>query len=152
MDLVLVTSTIFIDECLALLFSPAVFFDFAFLTEVKGRSRQINISVFDQGTHSAEEESKNQCGNVASVHVGIGHDDYLVVAELAQIQFLRIFLCTNSNTHCTEDVLDFFTFEYFVVHCLFYVQDLTTKRQDSLKYTVAALFSRTACRVPFDQE
>ena len=80
------------------------------------------------------------------------HDDNLVVAELAQVQFLRIFLCTDSNTHCTEDVLDFFTFEHFVVHRLFYVQDLTTKRQDSLEHTVAALFSRTTCRVPFDQE
>ena len=49
---------------------------------VKGRLGDVDISVFYRRPHKAEEEGKQQTSDVASVDVGIGHDDYLVVAEL----------------------------------------------------------------------
>ena len=152
MNLVFITSAIFVDEYLALLVCPAILFDLTFLTQVEGRSSQINISVFDQRTHAAEEEGQDQSGNVASVHIGIGHDDHLVVTQFAQVQFLWVVFGSDGHTHCAEDVLDFFAFEDLMVHCFFHIQDLTAKRQDCLEVTVASLLGCTASRVPFDEE
>src|SRR5574344_1972690 len=59
---------------LALIVSPAVNFFLAFLHKVKRRCRQINVSVPDEVQHISEEEGQDQCCNVASVHIGIGHD------------------------------------------------------------------------------
>ena len=82
MDLVLVAAAVGVDELLALLFGPAILLHLALLAEVKRRGGEVDVSFFDQSTHATEEEGEDQGGNVATVHVGIGHDDHLVVTEL----------------------------------------------------------------------
>jgi hypothetical protein len=40
------------------------------------------VAVFDQLRHLAEEEGEQQRADMRAVHVGVGHDDDLVVAQL----------------------------------------------------------------------
>ena len=83
MDLALVAAAVGVDELLALLFGPAILLHLALLAEVKRWGGEVDVPLLDQSAHAAEEEGEDQGGNVATVHVGIGHDDYLMVAELA---------------------------------------------------------------------
>ena len=106
---------------------PAVFLNLTFLTQIEGRSRQIHISVLDQGTHTAEEEGQDQCGDVATVHIGIGHDNHLVVTQLLHVQRFRVILRTDGYAHRAIDVLDFLAFEDLMIHRFLHVQYLTAQ-------------------------
>ncbi len=48
----------------------------------------VDIALLDQRPHEAEEEGQQQGADVGPVHVGIGHDDDLVVAELVGVELL----------------------------------------------------------------
>ena len=89
---------------------------------------------------------------MASVHVGIGHDDHLMVTELAQVQCLAVLLCSYGHSESGVDVADFFAFEDSVLHGLLHIEDLSSERQDGLGYTVTSLLCSTACRVSLDEE
>ena len=150
--MLLIPSAILQDKGLALLVRPAILLHFSLFTQIQRRRSQINIAILNQSTHPAEEESQNQRGDMATVHIGIGHDDYLVITNLFQVQRLRVVLCTHRYTHGTEDILDFLAFENLVVHGLLHIQNLTTQWEDSLIITVASLLCRTAGRVSLDEE
>ena len=83
MYLTLISSTIRVDKLLALLLRPAIFFDLAFLAEIEWGSSQIDVPFLYQAAHTTEEEGQNQRGNMASIDIGIGHDDDLLIAQLA---------------------------------------------------------------------
>ena len=57
------------------------------LEAVERGSGQVDATEFNQGCHVAEEEGQQQGDDVLAVHVGIGHEDDLVVAELIDIEF-----------------------------------------------------------------
>ena len=48
----------------------------------EGRHGGVDIAVLDEGPHEAEEEGQQQGADMGAVHIGIGHDDDLVIAEL----------------------------------------------------------------------
>ena len=87
-----------------------------------------------------------------TIHVGIGHDDYFVITNLAQVQCLRIFFCTEGNTQCCKDIAYFLTLEHLMLHRFFHVQDFTTQWQDGLDLTVATSLSGTTCRISLHEE
>ena len=133
---------------------PAVNLLLALLYKIKRRSRKIYIAVPDEVEHISEEECKNQCCNVASVHIGIGHDDDLMVTELAEVHPLLSVLIFLGYGHAESriDIADFLTVECPVLGSLFHIENLTSQRKDCLDATVTALFSRTACRISLDEE
>ena len=47
--------------------------------------------IFNNLWHETIEECHNQCVDVRTIDVGIGHDDNLVVAQLFSVSLLRIF-------------------------------------------------------------
>ena len=49
---------------------------------IEGWHGGVDIALLDQGPHKAEEEGEQQGADVGAVHVGIGHDDHLVIAQL----------------------------------------------------------------------
>ena len=87
-----------------------------------------------------------------TIHVGIGHDDYFMIANLAQVQCLRIFFCTEGNTQCSKYIAYFLTLEYLMLHRFLHIQDLTTQWQDGLNLTVATSLSGTTCRISLHEE
>ena len=67
------------------------------LDAVQRRHSDEGVSLFDQGTHVAEEQREQQGCDVLAVHVGIRHDDDLAVAQLRQIEIL-----TNSGAESRD--------------------------------------------------
>ena len=64
----------------------------AFRTKVERRSSNVQVSVLNDLRHIAEEESHNQCVDVRTIDVGIGHDDNLVITQLFDICFFAVIL------------------------------------------------------------
>ncbi|MPM83182.1 hypothetical protein SDC9_130245 [bioreactor metagenome] len=126
MNCVLISIGIFVDKYLALTVIPAILFDFTFLTQVKWRSGNIDVTVLDKRFHIPEKESQDKCGNVASVHVGIGHDYHLMVPEFFDIQRFGIFFRSDSYPQGSIYVPDLFIFINPVGHHLLHVQDFST--------------------------
>ena len=86
--------------------------------------------------------------NVATVHIGIGHDDELMIAELSQCSGLWDLQVYQRLHQCSVHVPDLFVFIDLMLHCFFHVQDLTPQRKNSLETTVAALLGSTTGRSP----
>ena len=89
---------------------------------------------------------------MASVHIGIGHDDHLVVTQLGEVERLAVLLRADGHAECSVDVPDFLAFEHPVVHRLLHIEDLSPERKDGLSHAVTALLCRTACGVSLDKE
>ena len=87
---------------------------------------------------------------MASVHIGIGHDDYLVVTELFHIQSLAVFFRAEADAQSRIDILDFLAFKDLVLHGFLHIQNLASQRQDSLSLAVASLLGGSTGRIPFD--
>ena len=138
---------VFGSDGVALLVRPCVAFLTTLLHKVERRRGDINVAVLDEGTHVAEEEGENQGGNVASVHIGIGHDDDLVVTEFLKIEGVAVLRRADGDTQCRIDVLDFLTVEDAMFGSLLHIQDLTTEREDGLEVAVTALLGGSACGV-----
>ena len=81
---------------------------------------------------------------MASIHVGICHNDDFMVTEALQVKCLAVFFRSDGYAECSENIFNLFVIEDFMLHGFFYVQDLSSKWQDSLKVTVPALFGRSS--------
>ena len=53
---------------------------------VQRRLRDVDVAALDQLGHLAVEEGEQQRADVGAVHVGIGHDDDAVVAQLGDVE------------------------------------------------------------------
>ena len=111
--------------CFAVIFGPGIYGILALFDQVKWRLRQVNVSLQHQLLHIAIEESQDQCGNVRTVHVGIGHDDDLVVTKLGEVKCLRVIRCANTYAQSRKHILDFLVFVDLVFLCFFYVEYFT---------------------------
>ena len=137
---------------LALRLCPAVDLLLALLHKIEWRSGQIYVSVLDQVDHITEEECQDEGGDVASVDIGIGHNDDLMITQLAEVQCLAVFLRSDCHTESRVDVPDFLTLEDPVFHSLLNIEDLTSERKDGLGHPVTSLLCGTACGVSLDEE
>ena len=63
-----------------------------------------------------------------SVDVGIGHNDYLMVAQLLDIGFFGVFIQTKTYAKRLYDVVNLVALEGFVPHCLLDIQNFTAQR------------------------
>ena len=53
------------------------------------------MAVFNERQHLAVEKGEQQGADMGAVHVGIGHDDDLVIAQFFQIKFLPADTCAQ---------------------------------------------------------
>ena len=98
------------------------------------------MAFFDNLWHETIEECHNQCVDVRTIDVGIGHDDNLVVAQLVCVCLLAVFaIHTEADADTLDDIHHRLSLEYFMPLNLLYVQNLTAQWEDSLAETVAAL-------------
>ena len=103
--------------------------------------------------HVAEEEGQDQRHDVATVYVGVTHDDDLVVTQLVQVQHpFAVLALYDAHAQGGKHVFDLLILVDLVLHGLLYVEDLPPQRQDRLELPVAALLGRTPGRVTLHQE
>ena len=76
---------------------PVWFFNLAFLAAVKRRRGNVQVAVFDKFGHVAEEQRHDERVDVGAVHVGVGHDYNLVVAQLVDVGFLAVLVNTEAH-------------------------------------------------------
>src|SRR5690606_27359945 len=150
-DGIVFASTQLFNSYFALLFRPAIAFFLTFLNQIKRRQRDVDITLLDQVAHIAEEEREDERPDVAAVHVRIGHDYDLVIAEFIEIECLGIFSRTERYTECGDNILDFFVVVDLMFLCLFHVQDLPSQGKDSLEHAVPTLLGGASRRIPLDE-
>ena len=80
---------------------------------------------------------------MGTVHVGIGHDDDLVIPQLADIKVISISF-GKSAAKCIDHRLDLCIRQHFIDTCFFHVQDLTTDWKDCLEHTVSGCAEKAA--------
>ena len=136
----------------AVVLGPAVDLLVALLDEVEWGSGQVDIAVLDELRHIAEEEGEHERVDMGAVDIGIGHDDDLVVAQLAEVEGLRVLGGAHGDAQGGVDVADGLALEGAVAHDLLHVENLAAQRQDGLVAAVAALLGAAACRVSLDEE
>ena len=120
----------------------------ALLDAVERRLRDEDAAAINQLVHVAEEEGQQQRADVRAVHVGIGHDDDLAVAELGRVEIVF----ADAGAQRRDHGADFLVAQHLVVARLLHVQDLALQRQDGLETAVAALFGGAAGRFALHQE
>ena len=96
---------------------------------------------------------------MASVHVGIGHQDDLVIARAADVErvlvllFVRILpLPSDARPQRHDKRPDFIAGQHLVEPRLFHVQDLALQRKNGLKFPVPSHLRGTACGFALDDE
>ncbi|KAF5036929.1 hypothetical protein DSECCO2_569990 [anaerobic digester metagenome] len=115
---------------------------------VQGRLRDVQVAAVDELLILPEEEGQQQGADVRAVHVGVGHDDDLVIAQLVVVGVVLAYPCA----HGRDEGLHFLVGQHLVEAGALGVQDLAAQRQDGLGGGVAALLGRTACGVTFHDE
>ena len=111
------------------------------------RLRQVHVPGIDHGLHEAEQQRQEQRADVRAVHVGVSHQDELVVAQLVDVEVLL-----DAGAQRVDDGLDLLVRQDAVDAGLLDVQDLAADGQDGLGLRVSATAGRTACGVTLDDE
>ena len=124
-----------------------VFLVLATLDEVQRRLGDEDTRLLDEVGHLAEEEGEQQRADVTSVHVRVGHDDDLAVAQLAQVKVVL----ADAAVQRLNDRADLFEAQDLVEASFFDVEDFTLERQDGLGLVVAPALGAATGRVAFDQ-
>src|SRR5437879_1769242 len=83
-----------------------------------------------------------------AVHVGIRHEDDLVVAELGEVELLG----ADAGAQGRDEEPDLLVREHLVVARLLRVDDLAAERQDGLRLPVSPLLGGAARGVTLDEE
>ena len=77
-----------------------------------------------------------------SVHIGICHNDNLMIAKLCNIKIL-VDSCSEGSDHC----LYFCIGIDFIKTGFFYIQNFTSERKNCLRCTISCCFCRTSGRI-----
>ena len=85
-----------------------------------------------------------------AVHVGIGHDDDFVVAELFQVEGAFALAVADAGADGGDHGADFGVLEHLVQPGLLDVDELAADGEDGLEAAVAALFGGAAGGIAFD--
>ena len=89
---------VFLDEVMPLLVVPAVLLDIPFRAEVERCHGDIQVPLLNHLFHVAEEQRHDERSDMRTVHIGIRHDNHLMVTYLAQVQCFRVFLRAEGDT------------------------------------------------------
>ena len=115
---------------------------------VEGGLGDVDMACFDQGRVLAEEEGQKQGADVGAVHVGIGHDDNLVVAQLGEVHVVAAY----AYAHGGDEGLDLLVGQHSVEAAALGVEDLAAQRKYGLVLGIASLLGGAACGVALDEE
>ncbi len=125
-----------------------VFLALAFLDAVERGLGDEHMATVDQVRHMPEEEGEQKRPDVRTVHVGVRHQDHLVVAKLGDIEVVLADARADGRDHRA----DFFVRQHLVVAGLLNIQDLAFEREDGLIAAVAARFRGPARGLALHEE
>ena len=114
----------------------------------EGRLRNEEMPVLDHRPHLAEEEGEQQRADMRSVHVRVGHDDDLVVAQLLDVEVVA----PDAGAERGDERADLLASQHLVEARTLDVEDLAAQRQHRLIFAVAALLGGAAGRIALDDE
>ena len=127
----------------------------ALLRLVERRLRDVDVAALDEFRHLPIEEGKQQCTNVRSVDVGVGHDDDAVIAKLRDIERILVVLVdtglAKARAKRRDQRNDLLRADQLVEARTLDVKDLAAQRQDRLELAVAALLGGASRGIAFDQ-
>ena len=86
---------------------------------IKRRLRNVEMTIFDQGRHIAEEERQQQGADVTAIHVRVSHDDYASIAQTFEIEVIA-----DARAQRGDQRLNFIASENFIETGAFRVHDL----------------------------
>ena len=152
MDSIFTAVGILLDEAQTAILVIAILLVLAYAATIERRSGYVQVTVADKLWHVAIEECHQEGVDVRTIDVGIGHDDYLVVAELVIVGLLAILAKSEAYAQCLDDIVDLLVLEGLVPHYALYVEYLTTDGQNGLIVAVATLLGATTCRITLDNE
>src|SRR5215211_7660175 len=112
---------------------------------VERRKSDVDVAGLDQVSHVAIQKRQHQRSNMTSVHISVGHNNYLVVPRLLEIEALP-----HTGTYRAYQGLYFGVGEDLVDVGLLYVEDLAAQRQYGLEVSVPSALRRSAGRVALD--
>ena len=112
------------------------------------RLRDIEITGLDQRTHMPEEEGQKKRADVASVDIGIRHDDDLVIARLLGLHLVVPDACPDGR----DQRADLGRGKHLVGACPLDIQDLAAKGKNGLVGAVTTLLGGTARRITLDKK
>ncbi len=133
-------------------------FRLALLHLKQGRLRDINVSALQQFRHLAEEERQEKRPDVAAVHVGVRHEDDLVIprardVERFLVRLVAVFLLsTNAGAERQNQRADFVAGQHFVEASFLDVENLALERENRLELAIAPLLGGAAGRISLDDE
>ena len=119
----------------------------AALDLVERRLGDVEVAALHDLRHLAEEKGQQQGQDVGAVHVGIGHDDDAVVAELGDIEVVL----ADAGAQGRDQGADLLGGDHLVETGLLHVEDLSLERQDRLEFPVPSLLGRAAGGITLDQ-
>ena len=119
----------------------------AVLDLVERRLGDVDVAGLDELRHLAEQQRQHERPDVRAVHVGVGHDDDLVVARVLDVE-----LVAHAGAERGDERLDLVVLQDLVDPALLDVEDLAAQRQDGLGRAVAPLRRRAAGGVALDDE
>ena len=118
----------------------------AALGAVQRRLGDEHVAVLDQLPHLAVEERQQQCADMRSVHVGVGHDHDAVIPQLREIEVLAPDAASQGRDHR----LDLVAAQHLVEPGLLHVEDLALDGEDGLESPIPTLLGRAAGRLSLD--
>ena len=117
---------------------------------VERRLGDVDKALSDQLRHLPVEKRQQQRADVRAVHVRIGHDDDLVVAQLFEVERAFAFAVADARADGGDHGADFGVLQHLVQARLLDVDQLAANRQDRLELPVAALLGRAAGGITLD--
>ena len=103
------------------------------------------MPIGDQRTEVAIEEGEQECTDMRSIHISIGHDDDTVISELFDVECL-----SDRSSESNDEVFDFLIGKNLIYAGLFGIQDFSAKREDRLIFAITTLLGTSSRRVSLD--
>ncbi len=110
------------------------------------RLGHVDVPAPHQVVHLPIEEGQQQGADVRAVHVGVGHDDDLAVAALAEVDFFA-----DAGADGRDDAADLFVGQDLVVARLVGVDDFAAQGEDGLVLADAAALGAAAGGIALDE-
>src|SRR4030042_4645151 len=105
------------------------------------------MPVGNQLLHVAIEEGQKQGDDVGTIHIRVGHEDDLAIAEVFEAELMG-----NTRPQCLYQGFDLDTVKSPIHAGLLYIEDLATQRQHGLEATISPLFGCATCRITLDDK
>src|SRR3954471_4690488 len=119
----------------------------ALLELVERRLGDVDVARLDQILHLAEEQREDERADVRAFHVGVRHEDHLVVAGALEVE-----LVAHAGPDRRDERLDLLVAQHLVDARTLHVEDLAAQGQHGLRVAVATLLGRAAGGVALDDE